>query len=90
MIFAASGLLPEAQDFPDAVYLEFGWGDRRYYPATDVTVGMTLKAALVPTDAIMHIAGLSHVTAFDDANVEVAAVRLSDDGVMRMAAAIAD
>ena len=27
--------LPEAGDFPEAAYLEFGWGDRIYYRAKD-------------------------------------------------------
>ena len=58
---AATGLLPEAADFPDAAFLEFGWGDRTYYPAKKKTLGMTLAAALVPTPAVMHMAG--HATA---------------------------
>jgi len=28
----ATGLLPETDDFPDAAFVEFGWGDRVYYP----------------------------------------------------------
>lgn len=39
---AATGLLPEAADFPAARYLEFGWGDREYYPAKDPTAAMAL------------------------------------------------
>ncbi|MGH7005996.1 MAG: DUF2459 domain-containing protein, partial [Alphaproteobacteria bacterium] len=27
------GVLPETEDFPAALYFEFGWGDREYYPA---------------------------------------------------------
>lgn len=55
---AATGLLPEIADFPDAAYLEFGWGDRTYYPSRDKTLAMTLAAALTDTPAIMHVAGL--------------------------------
>ena len=40
---AATGLLPEAADFPGAGFLEFGWGDRVYYPAEEKTIGMTLQ-----------------------------------------------
>ena len=46
---ATTGAIPEAGDFSDAAFLEFGWGDRIYYPAEEKTVGMTLTAALVPT-----------------------------------------
>ena len=52
----ATGLLPEADDFPDAVFLEFGWGDRVYYPAREKTLGMALDAALTETPAVMHLA----------------------------------
>ena len=52
------GRVPEAADFPDARFLEFGWGDAEYYPAKDATVGMVLSAALVPTPAVVHVAGL--------------------------------
>ncbi len=55
----ATGLLPEADDFPDAAFLEFGWGDRVYYPAKKKTLGMTLSAALTATPAVMHMAGLA-------------------------------
>jgi uncharacterized protein (TIGR02117 family) len=49
--------VPEAADFPDAAYLEFGWGDRDYYPDPDPSVGMGMSALLTPTDAVMKIGG---------------------------------
>ena len=50
--------LPETVDFPEARFLEFGWGDAVYYPAKQPTFGMSLQAALVPTPAVVHVAGL--------------------------------
>ena len=41
----AIGVLPEAADFPTAAFLEFGWGDRTYYPAKDKTLGMGFSTA---------------------------------------------
>ena len=52
----ATKALPEAADFSGAAFLEFGWGDRTYYPAKEKTLNMALIAALVPTPAIMHMA----------------------------------
>lgn len=52
------GKIPESEDFPDADYLEFGWGDREYYPARDPGIGRALLAGLVPTDSVMQMAGL--------------------------------
>lgn len=52
-----TGLVPEAGDFPNAAFIEFGWGDRAYYPTPEPTLGMTLDAALRPTPAVMYMAG---------------------------------
>ncbi len=52
------GAIPEAADFPDAAYLSFGWGDATYFPARDPTTAMALSAALQPTPAVLHLAGL--------------------------------
>lgn len=52
-----TGLIPEAGDFPSATFIEFGWGDRAYYPAREKTLRMTLDAALRPTPAVMYMAG---------------------------------
>ena len=53
------GAIPEAEDFPGAAYLEFGWGDAEFYPAKEFTVGLALRAALFPSAALMHVAGLA-------------------------------
>lgn len=54
---AATGLLPETADFAGAAFLEFGWGDREYYPARKATLAMTLRAALTSTPSVMRLAG---------------------------------
>ncbi|RDD60810.1 DUF2459 domain-containing protein [Ferruginivarius sediminum] len=86
---AATGLLPEAGDFPDAAFIEFGWGDRVYYPAKTTTLGMTLSAAFTATPAVMHVAG--HSRAPDEAHPgsEVIRVALTDSGFRGLVRAIA-
>lgn len=66
-----TGLVPEVGDFPKASFIEFGWGDRAFYPAREKTLGMTLDAALRTTPAIMHIAGFTRSPAlvYGDTNV---------------------
>jgi uncharacterized protein (TIGR02117 family) len=51
--------IPESEDFPLARYLEFGWGDSEYYPAQNVTFAMTLRAAFLPSPAVLHMAATS-------------------------------
>jgi uncharacterized protein (TIGR02117 family) len=85
----ATGLLPEAGDFPTAAFLEFGWGDRTYYPASEPTLGMALAAALTPTPAIMHMAGLARPPDGSDAESEVEQVAVSQEEFLSLIAAIA-
>ncbi|MFC1689532.1 DUF2459 domain-containing protein [Pseudomonadota bacterium] len=40
--------------FGDTPYIEFGWGDRAYYQTENKTLGITLRAVLWPTDAIVY------------------------------------
>ena len=85
----ATGLLPEVADFPRAAFLEFGWGDRVYYPAKEKTIGMTLSAALVPTPAVMHMAGLATAPRDDNTSREVVAVPLTEAGFLNLVEALA-
>lgn len=84
-----TGLLPEADDFPTAAVLEFGWGDRVYYPAREKTIGMTLAAAFAETPAVMHIAGLPDWPERLSAELRVISLALSDQGFRNMMGAIA-
>ena len=78
-----TGLVPEAADFADAAFLEFGWGDRTYYPARDKTVGLALAAALSPTPAVMHLAGLGAPPERIYPDADVARVALTEAGLRR-------
>ena len=49
--------LPELRDFPSAKYLEFSWGDRDYFPASDPGLGLALKAAFWSSGSILHVVG---------------------------------
>jgi len=87
---AAVGLLPETADFPDAAFLEFGWGDRAYFQATEVTIGLTLRAALTATPAVMHVTGHQLAPEPMHPELEVVRVGLSDDEFRLLVRAVAD
>jgi uncharacterized protein (TIGR02117 family) len=76
--------LPEMADFPAARFFEFGWGDAVYYPARQTTLGMTLRAGLVPTPSVMHVAGLSAEPARAFPEAEVVALPIGDQGLARL------
>lgn len=42
------------QRFGDATYLEFGWGDKDFYQAKEITIGLTLRAIFWPTESVVH------------------------------------
>jgi uncharacterized protein (TIGR02117 family) len=45
-------------DFPDADYLEVGWGNRAYYMAADPGPWLGLKAIAWPTPGVLHVVGV--------------------------------
>ncbi|MGH8565603.1 MAG: DUF2459 domain-containing protein [Gammaproteobacteria bacterium] len=50
-------LVPERRDFPEAEYLEFGWGDWDFYQARRFNLGYALKALLFPSKSVLHVVG---------------------------------
>ena len=78
------GRIPEAEDFPKARFLEFGWGDAEYFPAKRATIGMTLSAALVPTPSVLHVAGLSVTPGQQYPQAEVIVLSLDEASLGRL------
>ncbi len=76
--------LPETADFPEARFLEFGWGDAVFYPAKQMTLGKTLRAALVPTPAVVHIVGLRAEPAPSFPKAEVVSLPIDDENFGRL------
>lgn len=70
--------MPEAAAFPRAAFIEFGWGDRDFYRAENPGNIMALKAALMPTEAVMHLYGFSRPVAEAFSRSEILEITLSD------------
>ena len=51
----ADGLLPERADLAPAGWLAIGWGDHEYYPMEDPPRRLAVKAALLPSDSVLHL-----------------------------------
>jgi len=78
------GVWPERAHYPDAAYLEVGWGDREYYPEPDSSVGDAVWAALVPSAAVLHVVGLTvHPTRVFSFS-EIIALEISEAGFERL------
>lgn len=77
-------------DFPDSRYLEFGWGDARFYqaPAEDETWWLAIRAAFFSTASAVHVIGFDHPTPEALLAEEVIEVQLSADGLRKLTASI--
>ena len=86
-----TGLLPEAVlDFPGAAFLEFGWGDRVYYPAKEKTIGMTsLRRRSCPRRRSCTWRGLAAAPRDGGSSREVVAVPLTEAGFLNLVEALA-
>lgn len=77
-------------DFPESRYLEFGWGDARFYqaPPGEETWWLALRAAFFSTASAVHVIGFEHPTAEALLANEVIEVRLSAEGLRKLTASI--
>ncbi len=83
------GVWPERANYSAAEYLKVGWGDRAYYPAPDPSFGDALRAALVPSAAVLHVVGLNdHPTRILSYH-ELIALKISEPGFERLIGFIA-
>lgn len=52
-------LLPELRErFGDAPYYELGWGDKGFYQAKEISVGLALRAMFNSEGSVMHVVAL--------------------------------
>jgi len=72
-----AGRIPESADFPDARYLQFGWGDKDFYTTPDPGLFTTLGAAFAGP-AVVHVAGLSALPSATFRDIEEIALTLDE------------
>ncbi len=47
--------IPELRErYGDTPYIEFGWGDKGFYQAKEITAGLVLRAVFWPTESVIH------------------------------------
>lgn len=88
LAFAAEDLdpaaFPEIADFPDARWIEVGWGDAAFYQDPDPSLTTMLEAALVPTPAVLHLVGMPAHPARYLPEAEVMAIPLDEAQFTRL------
>lgn len=78
------GLVPEQDHFPEAEYLEIGWGDRDYFPATEESVGLALRAAFWSRGSVLHVVGLRGAVREYFTDGEIIELALSPEAFRRL------
>ncbi|MGH8702101.1 MAG: DUF2459 domain-containing protein [Burkholderiales bacterium] len=80
-----AGLWPEIRDFPQAEYLEVGWGDRDYYYGRNQGLGGALRAAFGSNNpSVLHVAGVRGSLPQNFPASEIIELTLSRDGFERL------
>lgn len=86
-----AGLWPEIRDFPQADYLEVGWGEREYYFGRDQGFTGTMRAAFGSNNpSVLHVAGVRGPLAKSFPASEIIEVTLPRDGFERLVRYIHD
>lgn len=79
---------PAIRDFPDAVFVEVGWGDADFYQAEENTLWMGFKALFLPTSTVLHVAGFSIPVETYFRGYQIINIQVSDSGFQRLCAYI--
>ena len=83
-----------ASRFPEADWIELGWGDRAFYQRTrtvqDIQIGLAARALFVPTDAILQVVPGWNDPALGFPYSDSVALQLSIEGLSRLAHRLAE
>jgi uncharacterized protein (TIGR02117 family) len=80
-----AGLWPEIRDFPQADYLEVGWGDRDYYYGRNQGFTDALRAAFGTNNpSVLHVAGVRGSLTQSFPASEIIEVEVSRGGFERL------
>lgn len=80
-------VLPERADLAPAGWLAIGWGDHDYYPMRDPPRRLAVKAALLPSDSVLHLIPMA-LPPFAFPGFEVLEIRVGGPGMAAMLQAI--
>ena len=79
-------VVPEQYEFPDAEYLEIGWGDRDYFPAIEESVGLALRAAFWSRGSVLHVVGFNGAVTDYVTDGEIIELALSREAFLNLSA----
>ena len=78
-------LWPEKDDFPEALYLEVGWGDRDFYQTPRAGLGILLQAAFKSPASVLFVIGLPTAVTHYFPHADILEIPLSRRGLEELA-----
>jgi len=72
------------QRFNDAAYIEFGWGDKGFYQAQEITTRLTLQALFWPSESVIHAVAVSGDVEYYFANSQVDTLYVTDSELSQL------
>lgn len=82
--------LPDLQSrFGNAAFYEIGWGDKAFYQAQDITIGLTLQAMFWSEGAVLHVVAMDDIPERYFAGEPIISTCLSDNELAALRAFIA-
>lgn len=75
---------PASAHFPNARFLEVGWGDEVFYREDDPSLWVTCKAAFWPTPSALHVVGFHEPVEQFFPHQQLVEIRLSEQGHARL------
>lgn len=76
--------------FPGAAHYEVGWGDRDYYPATETSPGLAVRAAVASRGAVLQVVAIPAGTPLSAAGVDTVETCLAPAQYRALARFVAD
>jgi uncharacterized protein (TIGR02117 family) len=74
--------------FGDSAYIEFGWGDKQFYQAKEMTTGLAIRAILWPTETVVHAVALPEKVRDYFVNSQIKLICLDDKALSFLVAFI--
>jgi uncharacterized protein (TIGR02117 family) len=82
----SSKTLPELDDLLTALFLEFSWGDKDYFPDPNAGISLGLKAAFWSSGSVLHVVGFSKRVESFYPNAQIVKLNLAQPAYARLIA----
>ncbi|WP_083218754.1 TIGR02117 family protein [Candidatus Thiodiazotropha endoloripes] len=83
--------IPTLEDrFGHSGNIEFGWGDKKFYQAKEITTGLALRAILWPTETVVHAVAVPVNVSGYFGNSEIELLCLNDNEITSLVAFISN